>query len=201
MAVKEEIKKLQSRLTLKKSLFSKSLISYYGDLDRFKSAKSVAAEARVKTLAGEALNSIGISKNKLKMVKEVGQLLIEAINNAGSAIEGSDDLAVTVETDLNGYDSKVRKFELDYHNIIHEISKKDEIVVVQKSGTNSEGWQAFKPNASLKPNHLEKKSSALDVNAFTKQFESPWMGSRGGQRRRAFIFTCSPCGIRSFGIP
>ena len=51
------------------------------------------------------------------------------------------------------------------------MSKKEEVTLIQKSGNNSD-WQTFKPNLSLKPNHLEKDSSALEVQSFVEQFEA-----------------------------
>ena len=161
---------LQSKLRSSKSLFSKSLNACAEDLVRFKGAQGAAAEARVKRLASEALDSLTNSKSKLKAVREVGELLITEVNKAGSAIEKGDEVAMTVEADLDVYDGKLRKFMDENDVIIHEaegeISKKDEVMLIQKVGNNSEGWQSFKPNASLKPNHLEKDSSALEVQAF-----------------------------------
>ena len=89
----EAIKILQSKLRSNKSMFSKSLNSTADDLGRFKGAQGQAAEARVKRLASEALDSLTNSKQKLKTVREIVEQLITEVNNAGSAIKNGDDVA------------------------------------------------------------------------------------------------------------
>ena len=85
-------------------MFSKSLTSCAEDLNRFKGAQvQAASQKRLKRLAGEALDSLTNSKQKLKTVREIGEVWIEMVNNAGSSIKEGDDVAKTVETELDGY--------------------------------------------------------------------------------------------------
>ena len=157
-------------------MFSKSLTACEEDLNRFKGAQiQAASQKRLKRLAGETLDSLDNSKQKLKLVCEIGEELIEMTNNTGSSIKQGDDAAKKVESELDVYGETFKKF-LDEHDKIilkaeEEMSKKEDVTVVQKNGNNGD-WQNFRPNSSLKPNPLEKDSTALEIQSFVEQFEA-----------------------------
>ena len=85
----KKIKIFKSKLKTVKSNFSKGLNQAQGKLDIFKKNRETAPIARKKRLAEEFLDDFTTVKEKLKQVRQMGDALIEEINEKGDKSKGN----------------------------------------------------------------------------------------------------------------
>ena len=83
----EKITIFKSKLKTVKSNFSKGLNQAQGKLDIFEKNRETAPIARKKRLAEEFLEDFTTVKEKLKQVRQMGDALIEEINEKGDTVE------------------------------------------------------------------------------------------------------------------
>ena len=108
----EKIKIFKSKLKTVKSNFSKGLNQAQGKLNIFEKNRETAPIARKKRLAEEFLDDFTTVKEKLKQVRQMGDALIEEINEKGDTVEKGDDLIIQIEGELDSYDSKLDQFKV-----------------------------------------------------------------------------------------
>ena len=109
----EKITIFKSKLKTVKSNFSKGLNQAQGKLDIFEKNRETAPIARKKRLAEEFLDDFTTVKEKLKQVRQMGDALIEEINEMGDKVEKGDDLIIQIEGELDSYDSKLDEFKVE----------------------------------------------------------------------------------------
>ena len=119
----EKIKIFKSKLKTVKSNFSKGLNQAQGKLDIFENNRETAPIARKKRLAEEFLEDFKTVKEKLKQVSQMGDALIEEINEKGDNVEKGDDLIIQIEGELDSYDSKLDEFKAENDAIMLEMEQ------------------------------------------------------------------------------
>ena len=170
----EKITIFKSKLKTVKSNFSKGLNQAQGKLDIFEKNRETAPIARKKRLAEEFLEDFKTVKEKLKQVRQMGDALIEEINEKGDTVEKGDDLIIQIEGELDSYDSKLDEFKVKNDAIMLEMEQllSTEEAQTIKVKEDKSAWRSFKPQAALKPSFLEKDSNHLETKHFTQLFKS-----------------------------
>ena len=116
----EAMKILRSQLISNKTMFTKSLTNCAEDLNKFREAQvKEASQKRLKRLAREALDSLDNSRQKLKLVQQIGEEMIEAINSY-TAIKKGDEAAKKVELELDLKGETFKNFLDEHDKIIQE---------------------------------------------------------------------------------
>ena len=149
----EKIKIFKNKLKTVKSNFSKGLNQAQGKLDIFEKNRETAPITRKKRLAEEFLEDFTTVKEKLKQVRQMGDALIEEINEQGDKVEKGDDLIIQIEGELDSFDSKLDEFKVKNDAIMlamEQILSPEEAQTMQVTADKS-AWRPFKPQAALKP--------------------------------------------------
>ena len=140
-------------------------------------------------MAEEALENLSTMKEKLKNVKQLGEALIEEIDEQGTGVEKAEELVEQIKTDIDEYEEKMREFMDRNDEIISQIetiSNDDSNTETQRPQNNE--WKAFKPNQALKPPYLDKEASYLDTTHFCELFKSYIMNGFQGNPKGSAIY-------------
>ena len=144
---------------------------------------------RMKRLPEESLESLAVIKDKLKLVRQLADNLIEEINEQGTKVDKADELIKQIEGELDDYDAKMADFKERNDATILEIEttlSPDE-TQLQQIVMNKSSWRTFKPHSVLKPNFLKKESSHLETKHFTELFRSYILDGYQGNPRNNVI--------------
>ena len=183
-----DLKVLKNRLTSNKSLFTKALNTCKANLENFRQAEvKESSEHTRKRVAGLAIDSLGNAGEKLKLVQTISEDLIEAINSS-ITLKDCEEQAKKVENEMEVKSEEFNKFCVEYDKYImsaeEELSRKEEQFV--QRNTNSD-WHNFRPNAALKPQILEKDSTAIEVQSFVELFHAFVLDGFQGHPKKALI--------------
>jgi hypothetical protein len=61
-------------------------------------------------LAEEALENLSVMGDKLKIVKQIGETLIEEIDNQGTKVDKPEEMVKLINTELDAYKEKMVEF-------------------------------------------------------------------------------------------
>ena len=190
-----KIKIFKSKLKTVNNNFSKGLNQTQGKLDIFEKNRETAPITRKKRLAEEFLEDFTTVKEKLKQVRQMGDALIEEINEKGDKVGKGEDLIVQIEGELDSYDSKLEDFKEENDATMLEMEQllsTEEAQTMQVTADKS-AWRPFKPQAALKPSFLEKESSHLETKHFTQLFQSYCLdGYQGSPPKNAIHIHLQP---------
>ena len=80
-------------------------------------------------LAEEALENLSVMGDKLKIVKQIGETLIEEIDNQGTKVDKPEEMVKLINTELDAYEEKMVEF----------LEKNDEIILQAEASTSNVG--------------------------------------------------------------
>ena len=80
-------------------------------------------------LAEEALENLSVMGDKLKIVKQIGETLIEEIDNQGTKVDKPEEMVKLINTELDAYEEKMMEF----------LEKNDKIILQAEATTSNVG--------------------------------------------------------------
>ena len=191
---KEKMKKvniLKNKLKTAKCNFTKSSTKVQDDLENFRKNKEKdAPKKRQMRLAEEALENLSVMGDKLKIVKQIGETLIEEIDDQGTNVDKPEEIVKLNNTELDAYEEKMVEFMEKNDDIILQAEATTSNVgdtAIQQVTTDRSEWRAFKPQSPLRPNFLEKESTHLETKHFCELFKSYIMDGFQGDTRGSSI--------------
>ena len=90
-------------------MFTKSSTRVQENLENFGKSKDAPKKRQVR-LAEEALENLAAMGDKFKLVKQIGETLIEEINDQGTSVDKPEEVVNLINTELDAYEGKRIEF-------------------------------------------------------------------------------------------
>ena len=179
----EKVNILKNKLKTAKCNFTKSSTKVQDDLENFRKNKEKdAPKKRQMRSAEEALENLSVMGDKLKIVKQIGETLIEEIDNQGTKVDKPEEMVKLINTELDAYEEKMMEFLEKNDKIILQAEATTSNVgdtEIQQVTTDRSEWKLLNPNSPWNPISLRRNQPTLKLNIFVNSSNLiSWMVSK-----------------------